>query len=192
MSVYLPNIDNSTGLSTSNGTINTTASGVTKTNQATTGNTAGTTANNNVYTPGQEALQNTANQQAGQFLTTGIAPGVQQELNAESAAYMQNFDQNVAPGLAAQYGAGSPAIGSELATGLQQLTGNVYQNQAQNFNSALGTAGNLAYNAVGNTGQSTTASNAATNSTQDWQQIQNQANQNSSAANNFGISTAGP
>lgn len=144
----------------------------TKANTSSTGNTASQGNTANTYSPFQQELQQEAAGQAGQFLATGIAPGVQQELDAQKAAYMQNFNESVAPQLAAQYGAGSPAIGSQLAQGLVSLTSDVYQNQAGQFNSALGTAGNLAYNATGassNTNQQQAANTASKTSSNDWQ-----------------------
>jgi hypothetical protein len=168
--------------------------------QATTGSTAGTTAQQqaqqNTYTAGQQALQGTATGAAGQFLTTGIAPGLQQEIAAENAAYQQNFNTDVAPQLAAQYGAGSPVIAGQEEMGLVNLIGNAYQNQAAQFNSALGTAGSLAFNPTGSTGQATTSSQATNNQTtstqqqqqqtQNWQQAMTEAQEMASNASSYG------
>lgn len=147
---------------------------------------AGQASNQNTYLPFQQELQQEAANQAGNFLATGVAPGTEANLAAQSAAFKQNFNQTVAPQLAAQYGAGSPAIASAEAQGLVDLTSNVFQNQAGQFNSALGTAGNLAFTATGQNAQNSTNQNATANGLTDWQSFENQVNGLQSAATNTG------
>lgn len=188
-SLFLPNISNSTGVSTSQNTDNTTSAGKNTATTTGAGAATGEQAQQNTYSPFQQQLQGEAANQAGQYLATGVAPGTQASLDAQTAAYEQNFKQNVEPQLAAQYGAGSPAIAAEESQGLVNLTSNVFQNQGSQFNAALGTAGNLAYNATGSTGQTAAANNNTSNTTGSWQELQNEVQNMSSAANNFGIST---
>lgn len=156
-----------------------TSSGSTNAQGAEQGTAAQQQAAQNTYTAGQQALQGQATGAAGQFLQTGIAPGLQQEIAAENAAFRQNFDTDVAPQLAAQYGAGSPVIGGQEEMGLVNLISNAYQNQGAQFNSALGTAGSLAFNPTGSTGSST-SQQAGTSSSDTQSQQQNQQNQQSS------------
>src|ERR1700722_19830135 len=99
----------------------TSGNSLTQTGSSGTQQTAG--AEQNQYTAPQQALQGT---QAGVLSgmlsgTTGIAgnlgysPQVWQSM-------LQNFNENVAPQLAAQYGAGSPYIGSQLSQLLLSAT----------------------------------------------------------------------
>lgn len=171
------------------------------------GTSSGQQAQQNTYTGAQQALQGQALGQAGQFLQTGIAPGVQQEIAAENAAFNQNFQTDIAPGLAAQYGAGSPIIAGQEAEGLVNLISNVYQNQAGQFNAALGTAGGLAFNPTGTTGtesaqQASNAQNQSTNqqntntsnqsnTTSNWQEAMSEAQNMASASNSFGLGVSG-
>lgn len=179
---FLPNVDTSSGVSSSNQTSNTQEAGKSTTTGTQSGNQQ--TAQQNTYQPFQQQLQKEAADQAGQYLQTGVAPGTQASLDAQTAAYEQNFKQNVEPQLAAQYGAGSPAIASAESQGLVNLTSDVFQNQGSQFNSALGTAGGLAFNATGNTGeQAQTQQSAGTN---DWQQVLNQQQNLSANALNLG------
>lgn len=208
-----PIIQNTTTGQTQNTNTNQTQSGTQATTGASTtqgstaaqsaeqGNAAQQQAAQNTYTAGQQALQGQATTGAGQFLQTGIAPGLQQEIAAENAAYQQNFNTDVAPQLAAQYGAGSPVIGGQEEMGLVNLISNAYQNQGANYNAALGTAGSLAFNPTGTTGESTSQqSGTNTSGTQNeqgtsqqqnssWQQAMNEAQNMTGASNTFGITS---
>lgn len=73
-------------------------------------------------------------------------------------AYNSAFDKYVKPGIAAQYGAGSPQIGGQQSYGNMQLAAQLYQGGLQNYLGAMGMYGNLAFNPQG---QNTQAANAA-------------------------------
>lgn len=182
----------SNGTSTQNGTINTTSAGATNSttiaNTTGQGQTQGT--QNNTYQPWQSGLQQQVGQAAGNFLQTGNLPGTFGTPQVVTDAYISNWKQNVAPMLAAQYGAGSPALGSSLALGLQQLQAQVYQNQSNNFSNALSSAGNTAFTATGNTSNSnqSQSENAKSNTTSAWWQNQDQTINMANAASNTGLS----
>ena len=141
--------------------------------QTTTGSqqTSGTGAAQNTYTPAQQQLQQEAANAATQFLQTGNLPGTFADPPSVINAYMENFNQNIAPELAAQYGAGSPEIGSQMAIGLEQLQAQLYQTQSSNFNNALNTIGNQAYTPVGQTQQQASTGTSTSNTTGRWQDI---------------------
>jgi hypothetical protein len=111
------------------------------TTQSQTGQQAnqGTSQQQNTFTPGQTALQG---QLGGLYsaLLGGNIPSSFTNPAAATTAYNSNFNTQVAPGLASQYGAGSPVIGSQNALGLAQLQGNLYNTGVQNYTNAL-TAG---------------------------------------------------
>lgn len=187
MANYLPNIDVSNG--TQAGTQNTTqdSSGSSRNNTAQTGSQAGAQQQQNTYLPFQEQIQQGLGNNVNSFLTTGVAPNTQNVLDAENAAYNQAFQQGPAHQLAAQYGAGSPAIASALEQGYLQNTANVFANQGQAYNSALATAGNLALTPSGSQGTQTGKESQNTQSTQNWQQAMNEAQTMATNAFNFGI-----
>jgi len=102
---------------------------------------SGTTAN--TFTPGQTGVQNNLGGLWSSFLQGNI-PSSFTNPAAATNAYQSNFQTQVAPGLAAQYGAGSPVIGSQNALGLAQLQGNLYNTGVNNFLGALGGGSNYA------------------------------------------------
>lgn len=142
------------------------------------GNYTGTS--NNIYTTGQEGLQSTVGNAANSVL------GGADALSAESSniipqsdqAYTDSYNRMVAPQLAAQGGAGSPAIGSNLALGLEQLNAQlapqIYSTQAGVFSNTLGTAENAAYTPTGATNSGTQASTQDTTGSGNWQSSSNQ------------------
>ena len=136
---------------TGGGTSEQTGVGTTGTNytqQAATG-TTGQQATANVYNPQSAALQTSLPQQLQAFLQTGNLPGNFAAPSQVTQAYNTNFQSQIAPQLAAQYGAGSPQIAGQQALGLQQLLSNLYQTQSNNLNNVLGTGTNLAYSTTG-------------------------------------------
>jgi hypothetical protein len=142
----------------------------------------------NTYGAGQQALQQQLPSVLSSFLQTGNLPGTfaapQQVLNA----YNSNFQQSVAPGLAAQYGAGSPEIGSQNTLGLQQLLSNLYQTQSGNLNNVLNTGANIGFTPIGQTGTGNTSNTA--NTTQN--QTQNQSWQSNNSLLGSLLSSASP
>jgi hypothetical protein len=130
------------------------------TNNSGTSTSANTGSNQAVYTPEQQAAQNQLLTQLTGFLSgTSGAPSSMTAPPQAFQAYNDAFNQYTAPGLAAQYGAGSPQIGSQQMMGNEQLAANLYQTGVSSYLSGLGQLGNAAYNSVGqntaNTGQGT-------------------------------------
>jgi hypothetical protein len=116
-------------------------------NQTYSGNTGqvqgGNTNAQQTYTPGQTDTQG---QLGGlwQSFMQGNIPSSFTNPAAATNAYNTNFQTQVAPGLAAQYGAGSPVIGSQNALGLAQLQGNLYNTGVNNYQGALSGGSNYA------------------------------------------------
>ena len=128
---------------------------------STTGNqaNAGSSATANTYGAGQTALQNQLGGLYSSYLN-GQIPSSFTNPQPAINAYNTNFQTSVAPGLAAQYGAGSPVIGSQNALGLAQLQGNLYNTGVQNYTNALTAGSNYGLTPIGNTGA--TAGQSAT------------------------------
>jgi hypothetical protein len=97
----------------------------------------------NAYTPGQQGLQGNLGG-LYQSLLGGNIPNSFTNPAAATNAYNTNFQTQVAPQMAAQYGAGSPAIASQQALGLAQMQGNLYNQGVQNYMGALGQGANYA------------------------------------------------
>jgi fucose permease len=91
---------------------------------------------------------------------------------------MQNYNQFVTPQLAAQNGAGSPALASGAAQYLGNLQAQSSQNAITNYLQGTNTLGNFAYNALGNT----LMSNNTANQTQGLNQIGANVNSGGSLA----------
>lgn len=174
------------GNGSTNETLTQNTSGLGNQNTTSTGaaNASGTSAQQNTYQPWQTGLQAQAGQAAGNFLQTGNLPGTFGAPPQVTQAYIDNFNRSVAPQLAAQYGAGSPAIGSQLALGLEQLQAQVYQNQSANFSNALNTAGGLGFQAIGQTGQQQQAQTQNQQSNSNWQATENTVANLQAAATN--------
>lgn len=102
------------------------------------------------FTPQQQQAQN----QALSGLS-GFVSGQQQIPSYMTAppqvfqAYNDAFQKYVQPGIAAQYGAGSPQIGAQQSFGNEQLAANLYQQGVNNWLAGNAQLGNLAYQAVG-------------------------------------------
>jgi len=111
---------------------------------------AGTTGQQqqNTYTPGQTGLQGNLGNLYQQLLQ-GQIPSSFTNPAAATQAYQNNFNSQVAPGIAAQNGAGSPAIASQQALGLSQLQGQLYNQGVQNYTNALGQGAQYALSPTG-------------------------------------------
>lgn len=96
----------------------------------------GTSANQNTFTPGQTGVQGQLGDLWSSFMQGNI-PSSFTTPQAPMNAYTSNFNQNVAPQIASQYGAGSPQIASQEALGMQQLQGNLYNTGVNNYANAL-------------------------------------------------------
>lgn len=168
-------LNSSTGTTGIN-TQTTTGGGATSsnTNQQGTGNQAQQQAN--VYNPWQQQEQQQAGQAASAFLQTGNLPGTLGAPPAETQAYINNFNQNVAPQLAAQYGAGSPAIASQEALGLSQLAGSEYSQGISALSGAINQEAGIGFNSIGSNQAGNQAQQQTTNTTgrtADWQNLTN-------------------
>jgi hypothetical protein len=152
------------GSQTGNENINTT--GVSNTNQSSSGNQQQA----NTYLPWQQQMQG---QVAGaqSNLLAGNVPTSLTNPQASTQAYMQNFNQYVAPELAAQYGAGSPAIGASLSSGLTNLAAQNYQAGVSNYQNAINSAQTGALTPTGQTGQQATQGTGTTTSTQEMTEL---------------------
>lgn len=157
-----PQVQNSTQVNSSAGFM----SGSGSSNTSGTGSSAA--AGQNTFTPQQQGLQGNVLESAQNFLQTGNLPGTFAAPQQVFDAYKSNYNQTVAPMIAASGGAGSPALASNLALGLEQLASNLYQSQSANFGNALATAGGLAFNPTGYTQAQTANQNSQT----DWQSQQ--------------------
>ena len=106
------------------------------------------------FTPQQLALQQQVSGGMGNFLQGNIPTNFTAPQSVLTA-YQQQFQNQVAPGLAAQYGAGSPQIASQQNQGLTSLLGNLYQTGTSNYGNALNSAGSYAMNPIGQAQQTT-------------------------------------
>lgn len=140
----------------------------TNTNQNTSQNqteaTNGTSSGNNmnVYSDAQKAAQGTALNSLSSFLSGGGLPQGMGLSDAERQQGILDWNQNTAPILTAQNGAGTPALGSSLQQLILAMTAQGNQRAAGNLQGAAQGLGNLAFQAQGNQVQS---QNAATGNT---------------------------
>ena len=127
----------------------------------------------NTYTPGQQSLQNSL---PGSFATAlgGTVPTTFTAPQAAFDAYNTNFRNYVEPGIAAQYGAGSPQIGQQQMLGNMDLAAQLYQTGQSNYLNYLNSASQYAFTPTGQ--------NLNNVQGQDWQ---GQGNQNGYAGNNM-------
>src|SRR5262249_19408781 len=114
----------------------------------TTDNT-GNTQQMNVYNPAAQALQGSAATALQGILSTGQLPGNFGISQQAFDAMNNNFRENIAPQYAAQYGAGSPVIGSRWALMNEQLAAQLGQQQWNNALGLFGQAQGLGYNPIG-------------------------------------------
>lgn len=120
----------------------------------------------NTYTPGQQGLQDNL----GGFYNQLLQGNIPQSYTAPQPlvnAFNSDFDQNVAPGIASQFGPGSNQIGSQHALALQQMLGNQYNLGVGNYMNALGGATNYAQNPTGSASTGTNAGTQAQSGTND-------------------------
>lgn len=141
---------------------------VNQSNQSGQNNSYGTATGNqaNVYTQGQQNLQGQVGGAIGNTLAGGGIPGADTNfVPQQMQAYADYYNRYVAPGQAAQGGAGSPAMASGLALGLEQLQAGlgstIYQTNAGAYNNALNTGTQAAYTPTGQNTSGTNATNTA-------------------------------
>lgn len=124
----------------------------TNTNLDTTNANNELTSNNSVFTPGQQAVQG----QAGNFISNILSGGqVPQSFGMPQSVYdaaFANFNKYQAPMLAAQNGAGSPAINSSMQELQLQLAGMAGKQSMGNALDAFSQAANFAFKPIGSTG----------------------------------------
>jgi hypothetical protein len=152
------------------------------------GTQAGTQNTQNQYTGAQQAAQNQANQMLSTVMQTGQLPPGWGLNQAAIQAATDNFKNNIEPTLAAQYGAGSPQIGSQFALMNEQLIGNLSQQEFQNFQGIFGDVANIAYRPIGTASQSTgtqSSSGTASGTNVDTSTGSATSNQNTATSNNL-------
>lgn len=139
----------------------------------------------NVYNPQQQALQGNVLDQANNLLTGNVSNSFGLPQSVWDAAYY-NFNKYQAPQLAAQHGAGSPAISSSMNELNLQLAGLSGQNAMSNALGAFDAAAKYAFNPLGsnaaNVSNQTTQQNNSTtsNQTANKQALENTFQQNAS------------
>jgi hypothetical protein len=146
---YLGQGYSNSGQTTQQGGQNVTAVSNANTSQSSSG--TGQTNQQNTYLPWQQQLQSQVAGAEGNLLA-GNVPTSFTNPQAATQAYMNNFNQYVAPELASQYGAGSPAIGASLNSGLTNLAATEYQQGLQNYSNVLGGAQSAALTPTGQSG----------------------------------------
>lgn len=107
------------------------------------------------YSPAQQGMQGSLGSMLQQFLS-GQVPSSFTDPTALMNQYNQQFNNSLAPQLAAQYGAGSPQIGSQYNQGLVNLLGNQYNQGFSNYSNALGQGLQYAFQPIGSTGNQNT------------------------------------
>lgn len=152
--------------------INVNSSGVLPFQTVTDGTTQGQQANNtqnlqsNQYTAQQQAMQSQGLSGLAGIMAGGSVPsnfGLPQSVYDAAFA---NFNQYQAPLLAAQNGAGSPAINSAMQNLQLQLAGLAGSNAMSNFNSIYSAGLNYAFQPIGQA--------SAQNTTGTFNQVDNQ------------------
>lgn len=119
----------------------------------------------NVYTGAQQALQGQALDQGSQIMQGNINPNMGLPQSVWDAA-MFNFNKYNAPLLAAQHGAGSPAINSAMQELNLNLAAQSGQNAVSNSINAMDAAAKYAFTPVGSNAMNTGAQQQTGNSTQ--------------------------
>lgn len=105
----------------------------------------------NVYNPNQQGLQNQLGGLYSNFLS-GQVPSAFTSPDALLGAYNQNFNNNTAHVLASQFGAGSPQIAGQYNQGLINLLAGQYNQGFNNYQNALNSSANFAFNPIGQVG----------------------------------------
>jgi len=123
---------------------------------------AGATQQQNLYGQGQQALQSQIPGLYSQLVGGGLSTFTNPQALLDM--YKQQWNNQGAPGVAAQFGAGSPQMMSQYNQGLTNLLGNQYNTGISNYLAALGGAGGYGLTGIGSTGQ--TAQQGETNTQQ--------------------------
>jgi hypothetical protein len=171
----------------------TSGNSLTQTGSSGTSQTAGL--NQNQYTPAQQALQGQDTSQISGLLNGSSSPAA--SLGFDPSVWQSmvtNFNENVAPQLAAQYGAGSPVIGGQLSNLLLNATSQSSQQAWNNQQNLLGDAQSNAFTPVGATsGTSQTQGQNSSDYTSQQQNTTQSGANISSLANSAGaaLSNAG-
>ena len=127
-----------------------------------TGNQASTQAN--TYTAPQQAAQTALlNQLSGFTAGTSTAPTSLTNPTQLQTAANDAFNQWTAPGIAAQFGAGSPQIGQQQAMMDEQLAAQNYQAGVNQYLTGNNQLQNAAFNTMGQTSTGTSANSANNN-----------------------------
>lgn len=130
-----------------------------------TGTNTGQSTQLNQYSAAQQALQSQLAGQYGGFLSGQTqVPAYMTAPPQVFDAWNEQFNKEVAPGLAAQFGGNSPQIHAQRAYGNRQLAAQLYQGGITNWLNGLGAANNFALTPQGSNLNST-ASNALNNQT---------------------------
>lgn len=104
------------------------------------------------FSPQQQALQNQLlGNMTGMLSGSSQVPAYMTAPPEVFAAYNEAFNKYVKPGIAAQYGAGSPQIGGQQSYGNRQLAAQLYQSGLSNWQGLMNQAGSLAFNPIGQT-----------------------------------------
>lgn len=129
--------------------------------------TSGTGQNRAFFSPEQLAAQSGYFNNLGGFISgTQQVPAYMTAPPQVFQAYNDAFNKFVAPGIAAQYGAGSPQIGAQQSFGNEQLAAQLYQSGITNWMDALGLQGNAAFNPQGQNSASSALGNKVNQSDQ--------------------------
>lgn len=116
------------------------------------GNTNQNQLNENIYDPNSLALRNLGADMLTQVMATGQLPGNFGISNQAFDAAARAFERHIAPGMAAQYGAGSPAIPSQKALMFEQLAAQLSRDQWTNFNNVFDEVANFSFTPTGQKG----------------------------------------
>lgn len=121
-----------------------------------------TGSNMNAYTPQQQALQGSVLSNFSNYLSSGGQTPASWTAPPQAAVdwATNQFQRLTEPGLAAQFGPGSPQMANRAQELVAQLTADGWQQGSANYMNALNSAANYAFNPVGNN------QNIATNGTQ--------------------------
>ena len=127
-------------------------------------NQATTNLQSNQYNAGQQQLQS----QLGAGYSGYLSGQIPQSFTAPQQVvdnFTHTYQNNVVPGLVAQYGAGSPQIAGQYGNALANLYSNLYQTGVANYGNALSGAAGYATTPMGQSQAGTGAANANTDQT---------------------------
>ncbi len=135
--------------------------------------------NMNAYTAGQTNLQGQVLNNFSNYLASGgTAPASWTQPPQAMVDWATNqFQRMTEPGLAAQYGPGSPQMANRAQELVTQLAANSYQQGTSNYLAALNGAANYAFNPVGNNQNiSTSGTQSATGNTNETRNVTTSGN----------------